>query len=263
MLKIVKALNNARSLYNLIRLSGNYELLDKLDFHKLTVLSREANNHLALINTKEALENNVDTSNLLNVALEDVLFAFVKVKEEEMVLADELKNTLQRTREALGGNFDQKDIVFISLKEELERLFKKKNLSEVTKEQMESNIKALLEIYSKAKELERKNQLLKAKYNNDEKYARLHKRLMEKDPLTESESKLFDVLSGLKKEVDTQILQNSNMLENESFVERMTMRLVIDQFQNKHNISLDAATSKRINSMIVKEYMNEFYGRAA
>lgn len=263
MLKIVKALNNARSLYNLIRLSGNYELLDKLDFHKLTVLSREANNHLALINTKEALENNVDTSNLLNVALEDVLFAFVKVKEEEMVLADELKNTLQRTREALGGNFDQKDIVFISLKEELERLFKKKNLSEVTKEQMESNIKALLEIYSKAKELERKNQLLKAKYNNDEKYARLHKRLMEKDPLTENESKLFDVLSGLKKEVDTQILQNSNMLENESFVERMTMRLVIDQFQNKHNISLDAATSKRINSMIVKEYMNEFYGRAA
>lgn len=263
MLKIVKALNNARSLYNLIRLSGNYELLDKLDFHKLTILAREANNHLALINTKEALENNVDTSNLLNVALEDVLFAFVKVKEEEMVLADELKNTLQRTREALGGNFDQKDLVFISLKEELERLFKKKNLSEVTKEQMENNIKALLEIYSKAKELERKNQLLRAKYNNDEKYARLHKRLMEKDPLTDSESKLFDVLSGLKKEVDTQILQNSNMLENESFVERMTMRLVIDQFQNKHNISLDAATSKRINSMIVKEYMNEFYGRAA
>lgn len=263
MLKIVKALNNARSLYNLIRLSGNYELLNKLDFHKLTLLSREANNHLALINTKEALENNVDTSNLLNVALEDVLFAFVKVKEEEMVLADELKNTLQRTREALGGNFDQKDLVFISLKEELERLFKKKNLSEVTREQMESNIKALLEIYSKAKELERKNQLLKAKYNNDEKYARLHKRLMEKDPLTDSESKLFDVLSGLKKEVDTQILQNSNMLENESFVERMTMRLVIDQFQNKHNISLDAATSNRINSMIVKEYMNEFYGRAA
>jgi type I restriction enzyme R subunit len=61
MLEIVKVLNNARSLYNLIRLSGNYELLDKLDFNKLTQLSREANNRLTLINTKEALENNVDT----------------------------------------------------------------------------------------------------------------------------------------------------------------------------------------------------------
>ncbi len=95
MLKITRALNNTRSLYNLIRLSGDYEMLDKLDFQKLTVLSREANNRLALINTKEALESNVDTANLLNVALGDVIFAFTKVKEEEMVLADELKSTFR------------------------------------------------------------------------------------------------------------------------------------------------------------------------
>jgi type I restriction enzyme R subunit len=256
-------LNNAKSLYNLIRLSGNYDLLEQLDFHKLTQLSHEANNHLALINTKEVLEKNVDTTNLLNIALEDVIFAFVKVREEEMVLADKLKDTLQKTREMLGGNFDLKDPVFISLREELERLFKKKNLSEVTKEEMEANIKALQEIYDKAKELERKNQLLRAKYDNDEKYARLHKRLMEKDPLTDSESKLFEALQGLKKEVDHQIMQNAKLLENESFVEKMMMRLVIDQFKNKNNIPLDALTTKRVNGMLVKEYMNEFYGRVA
>ncbi|MBC7457693.1 MAG: type I restriction endonuclease subunit R, partial [Bdellovibrionaceae bacterium] len=263
MLKITKALNNAKSLYNLIRLSGQYEHLNKLDFHKLTILAREASNHLALINAKEALDNNVDSANLLNTALEDILFLFVKVKEEEMVLADELKNTLQRTREALGGNFDPRDPEFISLKAELERLFKKKKLSEVTKEEMERNIAELEKIYTEAKELERKNQLLKAKYDNDEKYARLHKRLMEKDPLTKSESKLFEALKGLKAAVDSQILQNTKILENESFVEKMMMRLVIDQFKNKHNIDLDAAASKRINGMIVKEYMDEFYGRAA
>jgi type I restriction enzyme R subunit len=263
MLKITKVLNNAKSLYNIIRLSGDYDMLDKLDFQKLTVLSREANNHLALINMKEALENNVDTTNLLKIALEDVIFAFTKVKEEELVLADQLKNILQKTREALGGNFDPRDPEFISLKEELERLFKKKNLTEVSKEEMEKNIKALEEVYNEARELERKNQLLRAKYDNDAKYARLHKRLMEKDPLTNSESKLFEALSGLKKEVDQQILQNSKMLENESFVEKMILRLVVDQFKNKHNISIDAATSKRINGMIVKEYMDEYYGRAA
>lgn len=263
MQRLVKALNDAKSLYNLIRLSGNYELLDKLDFHKLTVLSREANNHLALINTKEALENNVDTSNLLNIALEDVLFAFVKVKEEEMVLADQLKNILQKTREMLGGNFDQKDPRFISLKEELERLFKKKNLNEVTKEEMEANIKALNDIYNEAKELERKNQLLRAKYDNDEKYARLHKRLMEKNPLTESESKLFEALQGLKQEVDNHIQLNAQILENESYVERMIMRFVIEQFKNKQNLPMDVEASKRVNAMVVKEYMNEFYGRVA
>ncbi len=103
MLKIVKVLNNVKSLYNLIRLSGSYDLLDKLDFNKLSILFREANNHLALINAKVLLETSVDTSNLLNIALEDVIFAFVKVKEEEMVLADQLKNILQKTREMLNG----------------------------------------------------------------------------------------------------------------------------------------------------------------
>ena len=263
MLEIVKVLNSSRDLYNIIRLSGNYEMLDKLDFHKLTQLSREANNRLTLINTKEALENNVDTSNLLNIALEDVLFAFVKVKEEEMVLADQLKDILQKTRESLGGNFDPKDPMFVSLKEELERLFKKKNLNEVTKEEMERNIKELEDIYNASKELERTNQLLKAKYDNDAKYARLHKRLMEKDPLTDSESKLFEALQSLKKEVDAQILQNSKMMENESYVERMMVKMVIEQLKNKHNLPLDAEQAKVINGLMVKEYMNEFYGRVA
>lgn len=263
MLKITKALNNSKALYNLIRMSGKFELLDKLDFKKLTVLSRMANDRLALINTKEALEHSVDTTNLLNTALEDVIFAFTKVKEEEMVLADELKNTLQKTREMLGGNFDPRDPEFISLKEELERLFKKKNLTEVSKDQMEANIKELNDIYTAAKELERKNQLLRAKYNNDEKYARIHKRLMEKDPLTESESKLFEALSSLKGAMDIQIEQNNKMLDNESFIEKMALRLVIEQFKNKHHISLDTSTSKRINSLLVKEYMNEYHGYTA
>ncbi|MDH4333628.1 MAG: type I restriction endonuclease, partial [Desulfobulbaceae bacterium] len=127
-----KALADARCLYNLIRLQGGYEFLQQLDFQKLNQLYRETCNHLDLLNLKESVENSSDTANLLNIALEDVLFMFTKVKEEELVLADKLKNTLRQTREALAGNFDQQDPKFITLKEELERLFKKKNLSEVT-----------------------------------------------------------------------------------------------------------------------------------
>ena len=238
-------------------------MIEKLDFQQLTVLSREANNRLALINLKETLENNVDGTNLLNIALEDVIFAFTKVGEEEMLLADELKDTLQKTREGLGGNFDPQDPKFISLKEELERLFNKKNLSEVSQQEMENNIEALNKINVKAKELERMNQLLKAKYDNDEKYVRLHKRLMEKDPLTESESKLFDALSGLKLSLDDQIQKNSKMLANEEFVARMIERLVISEFKEKQNIPMTAPLVRRVNGYLVKEYMNEYSGIAA
>ena len=263
MLVVTKALNNAKSLYNLIRLSGNYEMLDKLDFQKLSILAREANNHLALINTKEALESNVDTTNLLNVALEDVLFTFTKVGEEEMILADKLRSTLQRTREMLAGNFDKKDPVFISLKEELERLFRKKNLAEIDPDEMKENIESLDRIYEKGKELERKNQLLKAKYENDEKYSRLHKRLMEKDPLTDSESKLFKALSDLKKAIDEQVLKNTSLLDNEKYAEKMMIKIVFDELHKKHELELDAERTKQINSLIVKEYLNEYNGIAA
>ena len=173
-----------------------------------------------------------------------------------------LKSILQKTREGLAANFDQKDPEFITLKDELERLFKKKNLSEVSKEEMEKNIEALTAIHEKSKELERTNNLIKAKYENDAKYARIHKRLMEKDPLTDSERKLFEVLCELKEEVDNQILQNAKILENESFVDKMIARLVIGEFK-KQNIPLDLDKSKRVINLVTKEYMNEYYGRTA
>ena len=62
-LKIKKVLSSAKSLYNLIRLFGHFDLLEKVDFKKLSQLYRETENHLALLNTKESLENNIDNTN--------------------------------------------------------------------------------------------------------------------------------------------------------------------------------------------------------
>lgn len=263
MRKIVKALNDAKSLYNLIRLSGQYELLAKLDFRKLNQLATEASNHLNLLNQREALENADDSTNILNIALEDVLFTFRKVSEAEMVIADELRENLRRTREGLGGNFDPGDPAFVSLKEELERLFKKKNLSEITQAEMVENIAALKGIHSRARELERKNQLLRAKYANDEKYARLHKRLLEKGEPTANERKLFEALSSFKAEADARISQNARILTNEAFAKTEMTRLIIEQLKNKHHLPLTAESTQFINNLVMKEYLAEFHGHQA
>lgn len=263
MRKVVKALNDARSLYNLIRLSGQYELLEKLDFRKLNQLATEASNHLTLLNQREALENADEAVNILNMALEDVLFTFRKVSESEMIIADELRDTLRCTREGLGGNFDQADPAFISLKEELERLFKKKNLAEITQAEMLENIELLKSIHSRARELERKNQLLRAKYANDEKYARLHKRLMEKGEPTANERKLFEALSALKAEADACISQNARVLTNEAFAKTEMTRIIIAILKNKHNLPLNAENTLFINNLVMKEYLAEFHGQHA
>lgn len=257
-LALKKALADARSLYNLIRLQGEYEFLQHLDFQKLNQLYRETSNHLDLLNLKESIENSSDTTNLLNVALEDVLFMFTKVREEELVLADKLKDTLRQTREALASNFDQQDPKFVTLKEELERLFKKKNLNEVTQDEMNQNIGILNQIHEKVKELNRENNQLKAKYHGDAKYTRIHKRLLDCGVLTEPERRISEALSSVKEQADEQVLQNTQLLENESYFERMMMPLVIGQFSTQHKINLNPDVSRYINRLVVTEYMNEF-----
>ena len=257
-LALKKALADARSLYNLIRLQGEYSFLDQLDFHKLNQLYRETSNHLDLLNLKENLESSADTTGLLNVALEDVIFKFTKVGEEELVLADKLKNTLRQTREALANNFDQQDPKFITLKEELERLFKKKKLNEVTQEEMTANIGALSAIHDKVKELNRQNNQLRAKYQGDAKYTRIHKRLMERGTLSETKRRLFEALSGVKKQADDQVLLNTQLLANEAYFERMMMPIVLDEFEDRQQIQLSNDVADTINQLVVTEYRNEF-----
>lgn len=261
-LALKKALADARSLYNLIRLQGEYDFLDDLDFAKINVLYRETSNHLDLLNLKNDLESGQDTTNLLNRALEDLIFKFVKIGEEELVLADKLKNTLRQTREALASNFDQQDPQFISLKEELERLFKKKNLSEVTQDEMVANIDALNKIHDRVKELNRQNNQLRQKYLGDAKYTRIHKRLQERQQsqsdISDSERKIFAALAGVKQDADEQVLNNSQVLDNESYFERQMMPLVIGRFMQEQQIKLNADASRYINRLVVAEYLKEF-----
>ncbi|MDA3912184.1 MAG: DEAD/DEAH box helicase family protein [Bacteroidales bacterium] len=261
--KIKNVLANARNLYNLIRLFGHYDLLEKVDFEKLNYMFRETSNHLNLLHLKDNIENNADTTNLLNIALEDVLFMFNKVSEEELIIADQLKENLRKTREALASNFDKKDPHFVSLKEELERLFKKKKLNEISQDEMKANIDSLKKIHERIKELNRQNNLLKTKYQNDEKYARIHKRLIEKGNVSKSESRIFDALTTVKREADETVLQNTQLLKNESYFDQMMIRLVINQFVNTQDIKLDADASRYINNLVVREYMNEYSGISA
>lgn len=257
-LAIKKALADAKSLYNLIRLQGEYAFLDQLDFQKLNWLYRETSNHLDLLNLKDSIEQGSDTVNLLNVALEDVIFKFIKIGEKELVLADQLKNTLRQTREALADNFDQQDPEFITLKAELERLFKKKNLSEVTQEEMNANIHTLNKIHDRIKELNRQNNQLRQKYQGDAKYTRIHKRLLEHGGISDSERSIHEALSGVKQDADEQVLQNTQMLDNESYFERSMMPLVINRFMKQQHIKLDPDASRYINHLIITEYLNEF-----
>lgn len=254
LIRLVKALRTAKELKNIIAINGYEGLGELVDFAVLNRLLLEAQSRLDNLNFVESLESSDETRNLLDAALEDIVFQFIKVGEEELRLADEYKDQLRKTREALQQNFDTGDPAFISLKEELERIFRKKNLSETNQEDMVENMQLLRQIYDQAKELNRKNALLRAKYNHDEKYARIHKRLAEKGTLSAKEMQLHRALMQVKLEVDEKLEGQEDILENQAWFDRYVVKLVAHQFVVKEKMELDATTRQNISNLIGKEY---------
>jgi type I restriction enzyme R subunit len=259
-LEIKKALQRVRDLYNIIRTTGHVELLEKIDFRKLSELYIVAHDRLAILNLKDALKNNVDNTELLNIALEEVIFSFRKVSEEEMRIADELKDILKKTREGLSANFDKKDAEYISLYEELRRLFADRNLDEVTQDEMKSNIASLQQIYDKVADLNRRNNRLRDKYRNDVKYVRVHKRLIERGTVIKRESQIYDRLTGIKTIIDNRLVNQHQLLKNDGFFKAFVDGEVVIKFEDV-DPRLDVVTSDYITACLVDEYLDEYQGK--
>ncbi|WP_353570729.1 type I restriction endonuclease [Candidatus Albibeggiatoa sp. nov. BB20] len=252
MYKVQKALGSAKSLYNLIRLQGHDDLLNRLDFQKLKPMYYEACNRLSALNLRE--DAAAGSADLVNVAVEDVLFSFVKTGESELVLTDKLHGAMRSTREAFVQNVDPKDPEYVKLKAALERLFQQQNLAEMSQADAQRYITHLQQLQIQIDDLNRRDNLLKAKYDDDPKYVRVHKRLLEQ--VEEQESHIFAALQGVKALADEQIVKNANILDNESYFERFMTRVIVTEFKQhtdlKHNIYFD------INRLLVQEYMKAF-----
>jgi len=258
-IEIRNALQMACDLHNVIRMQGDFELFDKInfDFRKIKALLSETENHLVLLNQKEQLENKTDTTQLLHVAIEDIIFMFRKIREDELILADKLKNILKTTREEFQNNFDPKDPEFVNLYEALRHIFEKKNLEEVTQEEMNQNIDALNHIHEQIVELNRRNRLLQEKYRNDKKYARIHKRLKEKELSNEKNVLLEEILKAVKLDVDDIVLKNNKILNNANYFSQEMNRIVFNRFSRLES-KLDAIAIINISRSITEEYINEF-----
>ena len=265
-LELKRILENAKVLGNLIKHYDNSGLAEKLDFKKLKEMLIVVTDRLDLINRKEAIENKNDNTNLVNLALEDIIFKFVKVSENELQLGviDEFKKQTQKTREAMQDNFDHDDNVYITLYEELERIFKKKKLSEMTTDDIDANIILLKSIYDRITEQNRRDALLRVKYENDIKFARIHKRLVEKKipEWNKRELAINKALLEIKSDTDSKLLLNYALLENEPYFADSIQPVIISLFK-KGKLHIDVETAEQIDALIVAEYMNEYRSNAA
>jgi type I restriction enzyme R subunit len=220
---IIGSLEVARDMYNLIKAMNYQELSDKLDFDKLRTLLSETYNHLDLILLKERIDISEEAKALLNTALEDITFTFLKIGEEELEIGNKLRDQIRLVREALARNFDEKDPEFISLYDELRRILSKRNIQESSSSDIDKDIKVLEDILAKATDLNLSNQRLALKYQGDEKYARLHK-MLRKHAATLSDTEIYNLLSEVQKDLLELVVTNNNILNNKDYFETEIQR---------------------------------------
>ena len=256
LLALRQTLDTYKELINIIQLFGYEELAQKFTMENLHALYTEVNNRIAIVNLKQNMRDGEDVSGLLNLALDQIEFHFRKVSEGELVIADKFQDVLEKTRQELERSLDTKDPEYISLLEELKRIFKKKNIEELTADEMNQNIQELERIRKAAAQQNLRDQMLCAKYQNDVKYMRTHKRIKATPPPIGSDPVIFDVLMGIKVAVDQKVLKNQRMMDNHAYFTREIMPEIIQSCRNR-GVQPTASQVKFMESCISSEYFAE------
>lgn len=256
LIEIRRALDTYKELFNIIKLFGYEELAQRFTMDNLHALYTEVNNRISLVNLKENLQNSEDVSGLLNVALDQIEFHFRKVSESEMVIADKFQDVLEKTRQELERSLDPKDPEYISLLDELKRIFKKKNIEELTADEMQAHIADLERIRRATVQLNLRDQMLCAKYGNDAKFMRTHKRLKETPPPVGSDPIIFGILMGVKELVDQKVLRNQRIMDNHAYFSQEIMPTIIQSCRT-HGVHPTLDQVRYIDTCISNEYFAE------
>lgn len=256
LIQLRRALELYKELFNVAKLFGYDELADQFDLNNISALYSEVCNRIALINQKKLLEEAQDMSAILNLAMDEIEFHFRKVSEKELVIADKYQDTLNRTRKAVLHTLDPKDPEYVTLLEELQRLLAKKNIEELTAAEMTADIEALERIRKLAEQKNLADQMLAAKYDGDVKFMRTHKRLRETPPPIAGDVVLHQVLTHLKHRVDSQVLSNSHLMDNEPYFMQGMFPMIKQELDAQH-LKYSAAQIKYIGTCISNEYFTE------
>ena len=257
LLNLRQALENYKVMYNLIRLYGYEDLYTHFNVENAIKCLNEVNNRISIINLKNSIDSSEDMSQILNMALDQIDFQFRKIKEEELIIADAFRDTLEKTRrEIVDRCLDPKDPEYISLLDELKRVFKKKNIEELTADEMKQMMEDLNALKKKAEKRNLADRMLAAKYSGDVKYMRTHKRIMNSPPPITDAVTIHRILMTVKSKADDQIAHNENILDNEEYFIKSLQPIILRACMGE-KVKLDKPQLMFIDNCLSKEYILE------
>ena len=274
LLDLKQALESAKNMANIVRTFGDEDMKEqfsKLEITKLPQLLSEVQRRIGIINQKEAFSTSDETKTLINEAMMDIEFTFSKIGQEEMRLISggmELKDKWQRTISSFTQNFDQDDPEFMSLRDAFMERFKEHGFVIDSIAKFNEETQALDEIIVRLQELQKRNNVLLKKYNGDEKFARVHKRIREANKQREEkgqkpmfsflDDEIASILNIIKKDVDAKVYDRNDILKKDAYFNRTVMTLVNGCLYQFPQIKPEMDDYKFIQTRISQQYINQY-----
>ena len=249
-----KALESVKQYYNIARLLGYHHLLDQIDISQITtllnILSRRMLT-LSLIDKPDDFSSQI----ILNLAMSETSFSFVKIAEEELRLAaNDLEDWRRRVSGEINKQIDEKDPEWVSLYEEFKRIMQKHVIyaqEGYSMENIKETQKDYEELFKSVENYHTRMRRLTMNFNGDEMAARSYKHVTNSTTVSEFLA-IYYVIKDSKVRLDHKIGQNQGILENEGYLKRLIEEEIT------HGV-LDSQPDKRLSMQEVDRVVESLF----
>lgn len=256
-----KALESIKQYYNIARLLGYHHLLDHIDIAQIATLLNILSRRMLTLSLIDQPDN-FSSRALLNLAMSQTSFSFIKIAEEELRLAaNDLDDWSRRVAGGIKGQRDEKDPEWISLYEEFQRIMKKHLIhgqEGYTMENIKETQKAYEALFESVEDYKSRMRRLSMNFNGDQMAARSYKHVTNSTMVSEFPA-VYHVIKGSKVRLDHKIGQNQGVLDNDDFLKKMIREEArIEMKTNQTASSLTREDFNRLVESLFEEYEQEY-----
>lgn len=256
-----KALESIKQYYNIARLLGYHQLVEQIDIAQVATLLNILSRRML---TLSLIDKPADFSSqtLLNLALSETSFSFVKIAEEELRLAaNDLEDWRRRVAGKIKKQRDEKDPEWVSLYEEFQRIMQKHFIygqEGYTMENIKETQKDYEELFKSVEDYYTRMRRLTMNFNGDEMAARSFKHVTNSTMVSEFPA-IYHVIQGSKVKLDHRIGQNQGVLDNEEYLKRMIREQARKEMKKNQSASNMAKQDfDRLVESLFEEYEQEY-----
>ena len=245
-----KALESVKQYYNIARLLGHDHLLEQIDITQIATLLNVISRRLLTLSLIDKPDD-FSSRTLLNLAMSETSFSFVKIAEEELRLAaNDLEDLKRRVAGGIIKERDEKDPEWVFLYEEFQRIMKKHLIhgqEGYTMENIKEIQKEYEELFKSVEDYHTHMRRLTMNFDGDEMAARSYKHVTNSTMVSDFPA-IYHVIKGSKVRLDRKIGQNQGVLDNEDFLKKMIREEA--RIEMKTNQSASSLTREDFNYIV-------------